>query len=101
MDASMNDLFTTIEEAADERQAIMEEAGQSAESIAAELFRCEVKWAIRWFYPSGKSADGLKIDEYFSWVEKHRGNEAPEKLRAACREAWKVRKAADSMAGKG
>lgn len=95
----MLNLLATIEESAEERQAIMEESGQSAESIAAELFRCEVKWAIRWFYPSGKSADGLKIDEYFSWVEKHRGNEATDKLRAACREAWKARKIADSMAG--
>jgi len=94
MDASMNDLFATIEESAEERQAIMEEAGQSAESIAAELFRCEVQSVIRKCYP-----DGNKAAEYFVMVEAKRGNEATDKLRAACREAWKVRKAADSMAG--
>ena len=90
----MTDLFATIEEAADERQAIMEESGQSAESIAAELFRCEVQSVIRKCYP-----DGNKAAEYFAMVEAKRGNEATDKLRAACREAWKARKISDSMAG--
>lgn len=94
----MNDLFATIEEAADERKAIMEEAGVSSEAIAAELFSCEVKWAIRWFYPSGVSAEGLKIDEYFALCEKHRCKESVDKLRQATREEWKSRKIADSMA---
>ena len=90
----MNDLFTTIEEAADERQAIMEESGVSSETIAAELFRCEVQSVIRKCYP-----DGNKAAEYFAKVEANRGNEATDKLRAACREAWKARKISDSMAG--
>ncbi len=94
MDASMNDLFTTIEEAADERQAIMEEAGHPHEAISAELFRCEVQSVIRRRYP-----DGNKANEYFVMVEAKRGKEATDKLRAASREAWKARKIADSMAG--
>ena len=89
----MTDLFATIEEAADERHAIMEEAGQSAESIAAELFRCEVQSVIRKCYP-----DGNKAAEYFAMVEANRGKEATDKLRNACREAWKARKISDSMA---
>jgi len=83
----MNDLFSTIEEAADERQAIMEESGQPAESIAAELFRCEVQSVIRKCYP-----DGHKAADYFHLVESHRGKEATDKLRQACREAWKKRR---------
>jgi hypothetical protein len=90
----MNDLFATIEESAEERQAIMEESGQSAESIAAELFRCEVQSVIRKCYPDGNAAA-----EYFVMVESKRGKESTDKLRDACREAWKLRKAADSMAG--
>lgn len=92
----MNDLFTTIEEAADERHAIMEESGQSAESIAAELFRCEVQSVIRKCYP-----DGNKAAEYFVMVESKRGKESADKLRDACREAWKSRKIADSVVGQG
>ena len=90
----MTDLFATIEEAADERQAIMEESGVSSEAIADELFRCEVQSVIRKCYP-----DGNKAAEYFVMVEANRGNEATDKLRAACREAWKARKISDSMAG--
>ena len=88
----MNDLFATIEESAEERQAIMEEAGQPHEAIAAELFRCEVQSVIRKCYP-----DGNKAAEYFVMVEAKRGKEATDKLRAACREAWKARKIADSF----
>lgn len=90
----MNDLFATIEEAADERIAIMEEAGQPHEAIAAELFRCEVQSVIRKCYPDGNAAA-----EYFVMVEAKRGKESADKLRQACREAWKARKIADSMAG--
>ena len=90
----MNDLFATIEESAEERQAIMEEAGQSAESIAAELFRCEVQSVIRKCYPDGNAAA-----EYFVMVEAKRGKEATDKLRDSCREAWKAKRIADSMAG--
>jgi hypothetical protein len=92
----MTDLFATIEEAADERQAIMEEAGQSAESIAAELFRCEVQSVIRKCYP-----DGNKAAEYFNEVENRRGKESADKLRNSCRVEWKLRKISDSMAGQG
>ena len=92
----MNDLFATIEESTEERQAIMEESGVSSEAIAAELFRCEVKSVIRKCYP-----DGNKAAEYFVMVDAKRGKEATDKLRNACREAWKARKIADSMARQG
>ena len=88
----MTDLFATIEEAADERQAIMEESGQSAESIAAELFRCEVQSVIRKCYPDGNAAA-----EYFVMVEAKRGTESADKLRNACRVAWKAKRIEDSM----
>jgi len=90
----MLNLLATIEESAEERQAIMEESGQSAESIAAELFRCEVQSVIRKCYPDGNAAA-----EYFKLVEAKRGKAAADKLRDACRDVWKVRKVADSMAG--
>ena len=92
----MNDLFATIEEAADERQAIMEESGQPHEAIAAELFRCEVQSVIRKCY-----LDGNKAAEYFVMVEAKRGKEATDKLRDSCREAWKAKRIEDSMAGQG
>ncbi len=88
----MNDLFATIEESTEERQAIMEESGVSSEAIAAELFRCEVLSIIRKCYP-----DGNKAAEYFKIVEAKRGKVAADKLRDACREAWKARKISDSM----
>ena len=88
----MNDMFATIEEAADERIAIMEQAGQPHEAIAAELFRCEVQSVIRKCYP-----DGNKAAEYFIMVESKRGKESTDKLRNACRVAWKAKRIEDSM----
>lgn len=90
----MTDLFATIEESTEERQAIMEESGQPHEAIAAELFRCEVQSVIRKFYP-----DGNKAADYFNEVEKKRGKESADNLREECREAWKAKKISDSMAG--
>lgn len=80
----MTDLFTSMEEAIEERAAIL-----STESIAFDedkRHRCEVSWIMRAFYPRAEEAK-----EYFQLVQKHRGQEAADKLRNDCREAWKVR----------
>ncbi len=94
----MNDLFESMQEHAAERLAIMQESGVPDAVIQADddLFRCEVKAVIRQCYP-----DGDKAAEYFKRVESKRGKPAADNLRDACREAWKVRKSADSMAGHG
>lgn len=77
----MTDLFD-LEEAVDERAAIM-----AADAIAFDeekLHQCEVSWIVRAHFP-----DGNKAAEYLGMVEKKRGKEAANKLRADCREAWK------------
>ena len=88
----MRDLFDSMEESAAEREAI--KAADGIEFNESERHRCEVSWVMRAFYPDGKRAA-----EYFDLVEKKRGKESADKLRQACREAWKARKIADSMAG--
>ena len=84
----MNDLFTSIEEAKDERQAIQMADGITTTSD--ELHRCEVQAVMRQFYP-----DGDKAKEYFELVEKKRGHLAAQKLRDDCREEWKRRKSSE------
>ena len=69
-------------------------AADGIEFNESERHRCEVSWVMRAFYPDGK-----KAADYFDLVEKKRGKESADKLRQACREAWKARKIADSMAG--
>lgn len=82
----MNDLFTSMEEATEERIAI--QAADSIEQIEENFrHRCEVSWVIRAFYPDNKAAA-----EYFKTVETKRGKECADKLRADCRIAWKARK---------
>ena len=88
----MTDLFASMEESVTEREAI--KAADGIEFNEAERHRCEVSWVMRAFYPDGK-----KAADYFDLVEKKRGKESADKLRQACREAWKARKIADSMAG--
>ena len=88
----MTDLFASMEESVTEREAI--KAADGIEFNEAERHRCEVSWVMRAFYPDGK-----KAADYFDLVEKKRGKEFADKLRQACREAWKARKIADSMAG--
>ena len=76
----MTDLFASIEEAKDERQAI-----QMADGIvttADELHRCEVLSIINRYFPNGDPKP------YFAEVEKKRGKESADKLRADCRTAW-------------
>lgn len=75
-------MLISMEEAAEERIAI--QAADSLESHEDERHRCEVSWCIRAFYPSAN-----KAKEYFDLVEKKRGKEAADKLRADCRIAWK------------
>ena len=80
----MTDLFDSIQEAKDERQAI-----QMADGIipnAEELHDCEVKAVIRQCYPHGD-----KAKEYFELVEKKRGHLAAQRLRDDVRAEWKKR----------
>jgi hypothetical protein len=83
----MNDLFASIEEAREEREAIMADSGiNDPDALRADLHRHEVSSVIRRYYPRGEEAK-----EYFTLVEKRRGKEAADKLRADCRIAWKKR----------
>lgn len=80
----MNDLFATIEEAKDERQSI-----QMADGITTtedELHRCEVLCIVNRYFPDGDPIP------FFKDVEKHRGKESAEKLKADCRKEWAKRK---------
>ena len=82
----MTDLFASIEEAKDERQAI-----QMADGIvttADELHRCEVLSIINRYFPNGDPKP------YFAEVEKKRGKESADKLRADCRKEWAKRREA-------
>ena len=87
----MTDLFASMEESVTEREAI--KAADGIEFNESERHRCEVSWVMRAFYPDGKRAA-----EYFDLVEKKRGKESADKLRQDCREAWKIRKVAESFA---
>ena len=82
----MNDLFQSIQEAKDERQAIQMADGIT--TTADELHRCEIQAVMRRCYP-----DGNKAKEYFEQVEAKRGHLAAQKLRDDVREEWKRRKA--------
>ena len=86
----MNDLFTSIEEAKDERQAIQMADGITTTSD--ELHLCEIKAVMRQCYP-----DGDKAKEYFELVEKKRGHLAAQRLRDDVRAEWKKRRV--EMAG--
>ena len=80
----MNDLFASIQEAQDERQAI-----QMADGITTtqdELHRCEVITVVRRYFPEGDPKP------FFADVEKKRGKESADKLRADCRVAWAKRR---------
>lgn len=76
----MLDLFATIEEAKDERQAIQMADGIT--TTAEELHRCEVQSIIRRYFPNGDPKP------FFAEVEKRRGTEVANKLRDACRNEW-------------
>ena len=80
----MNDLFESIAESKDERQAI-----QMADGITTtqdELHRCEVITVVRRYFPDGDPKP------FFADVEKKRGKESADKLRADCRKEWAKRR---------
>ena len=90
----MSDLFDRMEEHKAERMAIMHESKVPDAGAAAEedRHRCEIKWVIREFFPDGKRAA-----DYFSEVEKKRGEGPAKRLRDDCRDAWAKHRA--EMAG--
>ena len=92
----MTDLFDSMAEHAEERAAIMADSGiNDPEALRADLHRCEVATVIRWFYPHEDDSEEVRktkqkgVVEYFDLVEKKRGKEAADALRADCRIAWK------------
>ena len=80
----MRDMFNSISESLSEREAI--KAADNIPFDEAERHRCEVSWVIRAFYPRAEEAK-----EYFQLVQKHRGQEAADKLRDDARKAWQKR----------
>lgn len=80
----MNDLFASIQEAKDERQAIQMADGIT--TTADELHRCEVITVVRRYFPDGDPKP------FFAEVEKKRGKESADKLRADCRKEWAKRR---------
>lgn len=80
----MTDLFTSMEEATTEREAIKAADGIAFDEV--ERHRCEVSWCMRAFFPRAEEAK-----EYFQKVEKHRGKEAADKLMDDARKAWQKR----------
>lgn len=82
------DLLTSMDEALEERKAIMIESNVPDAIAMADddRHRCEVKSVIRRCFPDGNSAA-----EYFKLVEQKRGKESADKLRDDCRVAWKQR----------
>lgn len=84
MGESMTDLFASIEEAKDERQAIQMADGIT--TTAEELHRCEVSTIVRRYFPDGDPKP------FFAEVEKKRGKESANKLRADCRKEWAKRR---------
>lgn len=84
----MADLLTSMDEALEERKAIMIESNVPDAIGMAEddRHRCEVKSVIRRCFPDGKRAA-----EYFDLVEQKRGKGPADKLREDCRVAWKQR----------
>ena len=85
-----SDLLASMEEALEERKAIMIESNVPDAIGMAEddRHRCEVKSVIRRCFPDGQMAA-----EYFDLVEKKRGKGPADKLRADCRVAWKQHQA--------
>lgn len=81
----MTDLFDSIAEAKEERQAIQMADGIT--TTADELHQCEIKAVMRKCYP-----DGNKAADYFELVEKKRGHLAAQKLRDDVRAEWKKRR---------
>lgn len=81
----MNDLFTSHEEAREERAGIMADSGiaNPEQAAAVDLHPYEVLDVIRRFFPDGDP------QPYFGLVKEKRGNDSAERLIADCREAWR------------
>ena len=80
----MNDLFESIKEAKDERQAIQMADGIT--TTADELHRCEVIGVVNRYFPEGDPKP------FFEMVEAKRGKESADKLRSDCRKEWAKRR---------
>ena len=80
----MNDLFESIAESKDERQAIQMADGIT--TTADELHRCEVVGVVNRYFPHGDPKP------FFAEVEKCRGKAAADKLTADCRKEWAKRR---------
>ena len=80
-----NDLFTSHEEAREERAAIMADSGiaNPEQAAAVDLHKYEVRDVIFRFFPKGDPTP------YFDLVKANRGNDAAERLIVDCREAWR------------
>ena len=89
MGEKLTDLLASIEEAKDERRAI--QMADGIETTAEELHRCEVQSVIRRYFPDGDPKP------FFADVEKFRGKESADKLRADCRVVWAKVKAAGGV----
>ena len=81
----MNDLFTSHEEAREERAAIMADSGiaNPEQAAAVDLHPYEVRDVIRRFFPDSDP------QPYFAKVKENRGEKAAERLIVDCREAWR------------
>ena len=81
----MNDLFTSHEEAREERAGIMADSGiaNPEQAAAVDIHPYEVRDVIRRFFPDGDP------QPYFGLVKEKRGNDSAERLIADCREAWR------------
>jgi hypothetical protein len=74
MGESMNDLFESIQEDKEERQAI--KMADGIITTQEELHRCEVLTLSR------RYLQGDDLKPFFADVEKHRGKESADKLRS-------------------
>ena len=81
----MNDLFTSHEEAREERAGIIADSGiaNPEQAAAVDLHPYEVRDVIRRFFPDGDPTP------YFGLVKAKRGNDAADRLITDCREAWR------------
>ena len=78
----MNDLFTSHEEAREERAGIMADSG--IEATADDLHKSSAARLVGVFFPEGKEL-GCFIDA----LEARSGKEYAEPIREYCREAWR------------
>ena len=84
-------VLTGMDELFQERAAIREyDGGQMREEAEAaareEMHVCEVRDCIKRYWPNGQ-----RLADYLELVEKKRGKEPADRLRADCREAWRAK----------